>query len=147
MLQLLVILLSLLLEILVSNTEVGGSSTNGKLTIKCKSKGPIKIAQDGNRELLTVIECVLASENVLPPLILCKGSNQYMGWHQFTFQLPQASEFQFSFSPKGWTCRELGIAWVTGLFDLHTQETLKPRLLIIDGQYSQAHVRIQFSQF
>ena len=67
-----------------------------------------------------------------------------MGWHQFTSQLPEALEFQFSFSPTGWSCRELGIAWVTGLFDLQMQETLKPRLLIIDGHNSQAHVSIQF---
>ena len=99
-------------------------------------KGPIKVAEDGNRELLTVIECVSASGTVLPPFIIYKGSNHYMGWHQFTTQLPEASEFQFSFSPKGWTCRELGIAWVTGLFSLHMQETLKPRLLIIDGHDS-----------
>ena len=58
MLQPLVILPSLLLELWVSNDEVGVSSTNGKLTITCKSKGPIKNTEDRNRDLLTVIECV-----------------------------------------------------------------------------------------
>ena len=109
-------------------------------------KGPIKVAEDGNRELLTVIECVSASGVVLPPLIIYKGSNHYMGWHQFTRQYPEAAEFQFSYSPKGWTSRLLGFEWIKQLFHPSTMSaSCRPRLLIIDGHDS--HVCIDFVTF
>ena len=58
------------------------------------------------------------------PLLSIKVLTTIWGpeWHQFTSQLPAPLEFQFSFSPKGLTCRELGIAWVIRLCDLHIQE-------------------------
>ena len=37
--------------------------------------------QDGNREVVTVIECVSADGSVLPPMYIYKGSSHIIGWH------------------------------------------------------------------
>lgn len=66
---------------------------------------------DGNRELLTVIECVSADGRVLPSLIIYKGANHYMGWHKFTGQDTESKAFRFTYSPKGWTDRALSLDW------------------------------------
>ena len=41
-----------------------------------------KLATDGNRELITVIECVSGDGKVIPPVIIYKGASYYMGWYQ-----------------------------------------------------------------
>lgn len=71
----------------------------------------IKIAQDGKQELLTVIECVSATGQILPPLIIYKGTHHYMGWHQFTY------------SKKGWTSRGLAIYWLMNIFNKYSNST------------------------
>jgi hypothetical protein len=38
-----------------------------------------KYTQDGNRELITVLECVSAEGIVLPPLVVTKRANYYIG--------------------------------------------------------------------
>ena len=37
--------------------------------------------QDGNREMVTVVECVSAAGRILPPMHIYKGSAHLMGWH------------------------------------------------------------------
>ena len=41
-----------------------------------------RYTQDGNREIVTVIECVSAAGKVLPPMYIYKGSAHLMGWHE-----------------------------------------------------------------
>ena len=40
-----------------------------------------RYTQDGNHEIVTVIECVSAAGKVLPPMYIYKGSAYLMGWH------------------------------------------------------------------
>ena len=55
--------------------------------------------QDGNREIVTVIECVSAAGKVLPPMYIYKGSAHLMGWHAGVKREEAAT---FAWSPKGW---------------------------------------------
>ena len=77
----------------------------------CSSQGAnrFKLLDDGNRELLIVIESVSGNGCVLPPLIIYKGLHHYMGWHHFTGQDKESQKFRFLYSPKGWTDRVLGM--------------------------------------
>ena len=106
------------------------------------------IPDDGNRESLTVIETVCAGGYVLPPLIIFKGANHYMGCHQFTGG-QESKNFQFSYSLKGYTSRTLSMEWLQKVFHPHTLEkntgASKHRLLIVDGHDS--HVHLDFLEF
>jgi hypothetical protein len=55
---------------------------SAKYRVICKKgrKNP-KYTQDGNRELITVLECVSAEGVVLSLLVVIKGMNHYIGIH------------------------------------------------------------------
>jgi hypothetical protein len=49
-----------------------------KCRVICKKgRKNSKYTQNGNRELITVLECVSAKRVVLPPLVVTKGANHY----------------------------------------------------------------------
>ena len=61
---------------------------------------------DGNRELITVLECVSAGGYLLPPLIVTKGAHHYAGNH---IQGQDTPGSMYAHSPKRWTTNELGL--------------------------------------
>lgn len=71
-----------------------------------------KLAQDGNRELITVLEAICGDGTVLPPLIIYKGKHRYMGWYQHLDEYTEVAKYLFAVSPKGWTSRKLGMEWL-----------------------------------
>ena len=75
--------------------------------------------QDGNWEMVTVIECISADGSVLPPMYIYKGSSHLMGWHA-TVQAQEKATF--SWSKTGWTDRVLGLEWLARNFDKCTKE-------------------------
>jgi hypothetical protein len=91
-----------------------------KVKVICRRgrKNP-RYSQDGNREMVTVIECVSAAGKVLPPMYIYKGSVHLMGWHAGVEAEEQAT---FAWSPKGWTDRELAMEWVERNFEKYTSE-------------------------
>ena len=51
-----------------------------KVKVVCrKGRRNPRYIQDGNREMVTVIECVSADGSVLPPMHIYKGSSHSMG--------------------------------------------------------------------
>jgi len=77
--------------------------------IRTYKRQMFKMMDDGNQELLTVVESVSADERVLPPLIIYKRATHYMGWYKFTGQDDKSKQFRFSYSPKGWTDQVLSM--------------------------------------
>ena len=57
-----------------------GISTKCKMICRKGRKNP-KYIQDGNRELIIVLECVSAKGVVLSLLVVTKGTNHYRGMH------------------------------------------------------------------
>ena len=58
-----------------------GISDYAKVIVRWRERGMIpKVATDGKRELITVIECISGDGQVLPPMIIYKGAGHYMGW-------------------------------------------------------------------
>ena len=62
--------------------------------------------QDGNQEMVTVLECVSADGSVLPPMYIYKGPSHLMGWHAAVQAQEKAT---FACSKTGWTDRVLGV--------------------------------------
>ena len=63
-----------------------------------KGRKNLKYTQDGNRELITVLEYVSAEEVVLPSLVVTKGVNHYREMH---IRDQGGPEWVYGHSPKG----------------------------------------------
>ena len=91
-----------------------------KVKVICqRNRRSPRYTQDGNREIVTVIECVSAAGKVLPPMYIYKGSAHLMGWHAGVKREEAAT---FAWSPKGWTDRELGLEWLERNFEKYTKD-------------------------
>ncbi|PSS32144.1 hypothetical protein PHLCEN_2v2100 [Hermanssonia centrifuga] len=96
---------------------------------------------DGNRELVTVIECISADGHALRPSVIYQGARR-------GDEITLAMLGSISHSPKGWTDQELGCLWLENHFEPQTAErnvTNGFRLLILDGHNS--HLTFRFCQF
>jgi len=57
-----------------------GISDRAKVICLYRGRGMTgKLATDGNREMITVVEAISGSGIVLPPLVIYKGAGHYMG--------------------------------------------------------------------
>ena len=91
-----------------------------KIKVICrKGRRNPRYTQGGNREMVTVIECVSADGSVLPPMYIYKGSSHRIGWHAAVQAQEKAT---FAWSKTGWTDRVLGLEWLAGNFDKYTKE-------------------------
>ena len=96
--------------------------------------------QPGNREWVTTIESINITGWVLPPMIILKGVMHQLSWYK-------SVPWRIGVSDNGWTTDELGLTWLTKVFNLYTQGRTvgKYRLLILDGHGS--HVMAEFDQY
>ena len=115
--------------------------------------------EDGNRELVTVIEAVCTDGSVLHPSIIFQGVRRNSDWGRdnpsnarfvlFPFQNIDLIIFanSISISPNGWTDQELGSQWLQNDFDPATREKAagQYRLLILDGHNS--HCTFAFCKY
>lgn len=89
-----------------------------KVKVICRrDRKGARLTQDGNRELVTVIETVSASGHVLPPFIIFKGKTHIAGWYAAVSRDDGAA---FAFSPRGWTDLELGQEYLIKIFEPET---------------------------
>lgn len=90
--------------------------------------------QPGNREWVTVIECIRTDGWSLPPMVIFKGKQHLSTW--YSEQLPP--DWTIGVSENGWTNDTLGLSWLTDVFEKHTANRTKGRyrLLILDGHGS-----------
>jgi flagellar biosynthesis GTPase FlhF len=102
--------------------------------------------QDGNREWVTIIGAICMDGTPLPPAIIYQadsGNLQDTWLDKFD---PKEQCCFFSSLLTGWTNEELGLSWLTGVFDKATKEKSRfgrdYRLLFVDGHNS--HVNMKF---
>ena len=102
--------------------------------------------QDGNREWITLLACVCASGEALPPALIYEGK---AGLQSSWVDAVETYKHQLFFanSASGWTNNELGLAWLEQVFQRFTKEKARRqwRLLILDGHGS--HVTTEFIDF
>jgi len=114
--------------------------------------------EDGNRELVTVIEAICADGSVLHPSVIFQGQRRNSEWGRnnpcnarFVIsvrKMPISQIFvSISVSPNGWTDQELGSAWLKSDFDPATRDKAagQYRLLILDGHNS--HCTFKFCKY
>jgi len=110
------------------------------------SKEARATVQDGNREWITLLACVCASGEALPPALIYQGVS---GIQSAWVEAVEAQKHQvfFSNSASGWTNDEIGLFWLQNVFERFTREKAARdyRLLILDGHGS--HVTREFIEY
>jgi hypothetical protein len=121
--------------------QMGVISTAKVITGAERSK-PVSV-QPGNREWVTVIDCISSYGWSVPPVIIFEGKVHQSTWYLDT--LP--SDWVIGVSENSWTDNELGLTWLEHVFEKHTAHYTKGvyRLLILDGHGS--HVTPEFDLF
>jgi len=103
--------------------------------------GRPRTVQPGNREWVTIIECINAMGASIPPLVIFEAIMHQAAWYQ---AIPP--DWSIGVSENGWTTNEIGLAWLR-LFHEHTKDCTvgTHRLLVLDGHGS--HMNAEFDQF
>lgn len=99
-----------------------------------------EIIQPGNREWVSVIECVSAGGVALPPFVIFAAAKLQRGWYK---DLPKT--WRLGHSPNGWTNDKLALRWLNEIFVRTTtlNRTGKYCLLLFDGHGS--HLTPEFA--
>ena len=112
-----------------------------------RRKKTLGTSQDGSREFISLLASICADGDVLPPGLIYQGASNDLQdtWLQdFDHSYEEA---YFAVSQKGWTNEELGLSWLSKIFEPRTKTKAgnHKRLLIVDGHSS--HVNMKFIDF
>ncbi|THU86109.1 hypothetical protein K435DRAFT_868612 [Dendrothele bispora CBS 962.96] len=82
--------------------------------------GRSTVPQDGNRELIMVVDCIGADGTVLPPFIIMimKGKQPSFAWAKDSL----LEKALFAASPNGWIDSELFLEWLKRCYEPTTRE-------------------------
>lgn len=98
--------------------------------------------QDGSREFISLLACILAKGDVLPPALIYKGKHLQDSWLE---DLNEGEKGFFTSSSKGWSSDILDYTWLMQMFDRCTKNLItlcqRKRLLIVDGHSSHANMK------
>ncbi|KAF7326528.1 DDE-domain-containing protein [Mycena venus] len=102
--------------------------------------------ESGNRDLVTIIECISGIGNALHSSVVFQGQRRDLRWGE-----DNPGDASISISPNGWTDQELGALWLEKDFVPASAEYLDNpgdyRLLILDGHNSHCtYCFISFAQ-
>ena len=91
------------------------------------------VTQCGNRDWVSLIECVSSDGRVLKPWIIFKAKLKQKAWFEAL-----DGKGSIATSENGWTDNEIGLEWLQDCFDAETSPTQKGeyRMLCIDGHAS-----------
>jgi hypothetical protein len=81
-----------------------GVASTSKVVTSSDTIGRATLVQPGDREWVTVIECISASSWCLPPFVILKGKLHQASWYK---DLPP--DWVIALSDNGWTTNELGL--------------------------------------
>lgn len=101
--------------------------------------------QHGNKEWVTLIDCICADGTTLPQTIIYQASsgNLQDTW-LYDFQ-PEQHTCHFASSGSGWTNEDLGYSWLVNVFDRYTKKKARDgrdwRMLYVDGHSSYLNKR------
>jgi hypothetical protein len=112
-----------------------GMGSNG-LVLGCKGARGVVQKMPGNKAWTSFIECISATGEAIPPLVIFKGKSVQQQW--FPAQLKPHEGWKFEASDNGWTSNDIALAWLRELFLKKTkpQDPKDYRLLIFDGHGS-----------
>jgi hypothetical protein len=118
-----------------------GIGDNSKVIIP-RIEGEAFVNQPGNRDWVSIIECIGINGYLLPPFLIFKGQRIQDSWVDETID----PEIVIRVSPNGWTDSKIGFEWLQH-FDHHTKNQRRGayRMLILDGHAS--HISFEFVEY
>jgi hypothetical protein len=127
---------------------VGINSRTKRIVSKAiwESKEHTAALRYGNREWVTLLACVCASGEALPPALIYQGISGIQSTWVDDLVAEQHQVFIFH-SATGWSNNDLGLAWLQQVFDRYTAAKARRqwRLLILDGHGS--HLTPKFLEY
>jgi hypothetical protein len=118
-----------------------GVTVTSKVVTNSANIGRAIMKEPGNREWVTVTECINTRGIKIPPFIIFKAKQQQAAWF---VDLPPG--WAIARSKKGWTCDELGLRWIRHFNDHSENTTIGAyRLLVLDGHSS--HLTPEFEEY
>jgi len=123
--------------------QMGVASTAKVVTRSDRKNRPV-VVQPGNREWVTVIECINSTGWCLDPMIILEGKVHISTWYEGSI-LPKT--WRVAVSENGWTTDDLTFEWLQKVFEPQTRPrtTGRYRLIILDGHGS--HTTPAFDKF
>jgi hypothetical protein len=118
------------------------SATRRIMTREALERGRITGAsQDGCREFVSILACISATGDALPPSLIYAGEGLLDSWLE---EYDTKDKAYFGVSENGWSCNAFGLHWLEKVFDKNTgaKAGRSRRLLIVDGHSS--HVNMKF---
>lgn len=130
------------ISFLIVGASIG--TANGAQVVVDSSVSTAYEAQPGRQEWVTAIECISATGEKVPPMIILKGKNLISTW----LPQPLPPGWMFSCNESGWTSNYHGMGWIEH-FDAKTRANLRSpdeyRLIICDGHDS--HISAGMANF
>ena len=77
------------------------------------------VTQPGNREWVSLIECISMDGRLLTPWIIFKAKQLQKAWYQVL------EEGEITISDNGWTDNSIGLAWLQKCFHVESEITRK----------------------
>jgi len=121
-----------------------GVIATAKVVTGTDRAGRPRTTQPGNREWVTIIECINALGVVIPPLVIFEAVMHQAAWYKDDI-IPH--DWSIGVSDNGWTTNEIGLTWLIEVFNKYTKDRTvgTHRLLVLDGHNS--HVSPEFDRF
>ena len=112
-----------------------------------QSKKVLGLSQDGSREFISLLAIICADGSALPPALIYQGDSSDLQDTWLEDYDCLSDEAYFAVSKKGWTNEELGLSWLSKLFEPITRKCSgnARRLLIVNGHLS--HINMKFIEF
>jgi hypothetical protein len=125
------------------NMDESGFAIGEKEATRCIINADIRQkfqAKPGRQEWVTVVECICADGNVVPPLVIFKAEKLSTQWIPASIH----GNWRFNCNSKRWTSNDHGLDWLERCFDPETSDKAagEYRLLICDGHDS--HITAEF---
>jgi hypothetical protein len=98
--------------------------------IVSKHDKKIYMTQPGNREWVSLIECISLDGRLTRPWVIFKAKQHQKAWFS------AFPEVHIGLSDNGWTDNEIGLEWLKKCFEPETRCGDEYRLLILDGHAS-----------
>ena len=112
-----------------------------------RSKQTLGSSQDGSREFISLLATICADGTALAPALIYQGDTHNLQDTWLEDYDCSSEEAYFAVSKKGWTNEDLGLSWLSKVFEPTTRSKAghSKRLLIVDGHSS--HVNMKFIDY
>ena len=93
-----------------------GVIDTAKVVTGSQRAGKALVTQPGNREWVTAVEAINASDWALPPMIIFTGKMHQAVWYETI-----SPQWTIAVSENGWTTDKIGLIWLKTVFNEHTK--------------------------